>query len=159
MVLRTASHRNSPTHFLAQAGQAPPLATNLEPLHAELLFLQLPSRCTDLLLQTPLLLRVEDRAAAGRAGPPPPFSPSLLRGTRGGFLGLQGCGEHGRGGGGEGAAEALTQQQWGRGWRGRGLPRPGFCGGLALTEWGGLWLGGGRTLEWASRGETELWGA
>lgn len=124
MVLRTASHRNSPTHFLAQAGQAPPLATNLEPLHAELLFLQLPSRCTDLLLQTPLLLRVEDRAAAGRAGPPPPFSPSLLRGTRGGFLGLQGCGEHGRGGGRGGGCGGADSAAVGAGLEGAGPAAP-----------------------------------
>lgn len=45
---------------------------NLEPLHAKFLFLQLPTRSADLLLQSPLLLRTHDPEL--RAGPVPPFA-------------------------------------------------------------------------------------
>lgn len=108
---QTDSHRHP--HFIAQAGQALLPAPNLEPLHAEFLLFQLPARGADLLLQPPLLLRTEDRELpAGRAGPPPPFPPSLLRGARGGSRGSRGC-EPG------GAAERTSGPRAGRGLRRR----------------------------------------
>lgn len=116
-------HTHASWPRLGRRPPAPP--TNLEPLHAEFLLLQLPARRTDLLLQPPLLLRTGD-GAAGRLGgtTSAPFALPPPRDSRG-LPGLQGGGAH-AGRGGEGAAEALTQQRGGRGGagRGRGLPRP-----------------------------------
>lgn len=116
------THTDTPLYCPGWTG-----APNLEPLHAEFLLFQLPTRNADLLLQPPLLLRTQDLEL--RAGPVPP-SARLL-----GAPGTPGASSRGRG------RRALTQQREGRGRTRRPRPdaaeaRPTPNGGPQMGAWG-----------------------
>lgn len=125
--------KTSPLHCRGWTG-----VPNLEPLHAEFLFLQLPTRSADLLLQSPLLLRTHDPEL--RAGPVPPFA--RLLGAPG-PPGPPGASSRGRGPqSADSAAGGAGRSGAGPGGRALMLRRPGHA------QWWSADGGMGRGLEW-----------